>query len=110
MAIEPKLEKAIREAINVIEGEKSLNEKEKDLLAATLKGGWDTAIVRQIREALRAHDTREEKVDAIKEVIRQNGLRPAPKPEPLPPVRKEDIRAVCWMAVIPQDDKNGSEQ
>jgi hypothetical protein len=110
MAIEPKLEKAIREAINVIEGEKSLNEKEKDLLAATLKGGWDTAIVRQIREALRTHDTREEKVDAIKEVIRQNGLRPAPKPEPLPPVRKEDIRAVCWMAVIPQDDKNGGEQ
>ena len=41
----------------------------------------------------------EEKVKAIIELLDEEGIQPAPEPQPLPAVSKSEVRLVAWMAV-----------
>jgi hypothetical protein len=41
---------------------------------------------------------------ALVEKVRDLGLQPYEAPEPLPPIEEEEIKLVCWMAVV-----NGEE-
>jgi hypothetical protein len=101
--LDPQLEKPVREAISLIEESRSFSDDRKDRYKATLNGSWDSDIVRDLRAIVRDETTDEEKVDKIRDFIKENGLQPQKRPTPLPPVRKEDIRVICWMAVGPPD-------
>jgi hypothetical protein len=55
--------------------------------------------VKAVRDIIRAEDkTDAEKVRALLDYVMEAGL-PMP-PQPLPPVRIEDVRVICWMTVI----------
>jgi len=58
--------------------------------------------VRSVREILRRDDlSNRAKVTALREFVTETGLPIPLRAEPLPSVRIEDVRVVCWMAVSP---------
>ena len=49
-------------------------------------------------------DTRagaEKSQDLIKQIL-ETGLEPLEPPSPLPPIQREDIELICWMALEPE--------
>lgn len=101
--LEPQIEKALRDAIHLVSehGSHLSNEDQGDLINR-LNGKWERAIVRSVREILRDEDlTEKAKVSALREFVTETGLPLPERPQPLPPVRIEDIRVVCWMAITP---------
>lgn len=59
--------------------------------------------MRSVREIIRSDDlTNRDKADKLLEFVTENGLPIPEAPQPLPPVRIDDIRVVCWMAVSPK--------
>ena len=36
----------------------------------------------------------------IAETVRRLALEPFRAPDPLPPIQEEDIRLICWLAVV----------
>ena len=99
--IEPRIEKALREAIELVSKHGSVlsNEEQMDLIGR-LNGRWEHAIVRDIRNIVRDQETSNaEKVQLLKGFVIDAGLPMPVKPEPLPSVDIEDVRVICWMAV-----------
>lgn len=102
--LQPRIEKALREAIDLVaEHGGHLPADLQGELIAKLNGRWERNIVRAVREIIRdeSHDARR-KVDALLAFVTESGLTIPEQPDPLPPVRKEDIRLVCWIAVQPE--------
>ena len=101
--LEPRIERALRDAIHLVaeHGEHLGHEDQGDLIAR-LNGKWERAIVRSVREILRRDDlSNRAKVTALREFVTETGLPIPLRAEPLPSVRIEDVRVVCWMAVSP---------
>jgi hypothetical protein len=100
--LQPKIEKALRDAYALVtEHGDFLGLDQQDNLLAKLNGRWDTAVVKAIRGIVRSDDSPKKKVQAIDLFVTDAGL-PIPQPiKPLRPVRREDVRVVCWMAVQP---------
>jgi hypothetical protein len=99
--LQPQIEKALRMAVDlVMEHGGFLSAEQQSDLANRLNGKWERAIVRSVREILRDEALGErDKVLALQKFVNDVGLPIPSPPEPLPPVRLEDIRVVCWMAV-----------
>lgn len=77
-------------------------------LVARLNGRWERAIVRAVREIVRNEElSKRERVDALLAFVTETGLPIPEQPQPLAPVRKNDIRVICWMAVEPADSAHG---
>lgn len=98
--LQPKIAKALRDAhALVLEHGDTLGLEEQDRLLAKLNGRWDTSVVKSIRNIVRGDEKPKKKVKAIDRFVTDAGLQVPVQPEPLKPVRIEDIRVVCWMAV-----------
>jgi hypothetical protein len=105
--LEPKIERALRDAIQLVADRGGFlgHEAQSDLMAR-LNGRWERAIVRSVREIVRDEDLSEaERVTALRTFVADAGLPIPEVAEPLPPVRPDDIRVVCWMAVTPPTDR-----
>jgi superfamily II DNA or RNA helicase len=99
--LEPQIPKALRVAIEVVfqHGHCLPPEAQQDLIAR-LNGRWENSVVRAVRDIIRdENSTDTEKVLMLQRFVKDSGLPLPVKPEPLPPVRIDDIRVVCWMAV-----------
>jgi hypothetical protein len=101
--LEPQIPKALKVAIDlVMERGGFLAPIEQKDLVDRLNGRWEIAIVRSVREILRNEVlSGKDKVSALLDFVRKTGLPMPISPEPLPSVRLEDVRVVCWMAVTP---------
>jgi hypothetical protein len=103
--LEPKVAKALREAHHLVAEEGSfLGPEAQDLLMAKLNGRWGTSVVKAVRSIVRDEKlTGKKKVEALAAFVTEVGLSLPEQPQPLKAVRLEDIRVVCWMAVVPGD-------
>ena len=99
--LEPQIPKALRAAIDlVLEYGHKLSQEEQGDLINRLNGRWEHAIVKSVRDILREETASDiEKVGLLQKFVKDAGLPLPVKPEPLPAVRIDDIRVVCWMAV-----------
>ena len=65
----------------------------------SLAAPYPERTVRTIRAAMSASDDPAEQAREIIRVIKALGLEPYVPPEPLPEITKEDVHAVCWLAL-----------
>ncbi len=99
--LEPQVPKALRAAIDIVfqHGHCLSPEGQQDLIGR-LNGRWEYAIVKSVRGIVRDENSSDtEKVMLLQKFVKDTGLPLPIKPEPLPAVRIDDIRVVCWMAV-----------
>jgi helicase-like protein len=75
-----------------------LTQREIDILVETIEAPWGGRIERQIREAMEGAKSAETS-RAIADKVKELGLEPFQPPEPWPPIVKEEITLVCWIAV-----------
>ncbi|MFM8972559.1 MAG: hypothetical protein ACKOOG_07955 [Actinomycetota bacterium] len=101
--LQPQIDKALRDVIALVSEEGShLGPDIQQDLVARLNGRWERAIVRTVRDIIRNDDqTKRARVDELLAFVTETGLPIPEQPQPLPPVRRDDIRVVCWMAVSP---------
>lgn len=101
--LQPKIEKALRQAIELVsEHGGHLGLEIQGDLVARLNGRWERAVVKAVREIVRDEErTARDRVDALHKFVTDTGLPIPEQVAPLSPVRRDDIRVVCWMAVTP---------
>lgn len=101
--LKPDIPKALREADDLINqyGEHLPSDEQQDL-KNKLNAKWPNDIVSDVREIVRSEKTGREKLEELIVYVRETGLTPPEKIEPLPKVSRDDIQVVCWMAVTPQ--------
>lgn len=65
---------------------------------------WGRRYERELREVFESEGIEAtEKSRRLVEKIEELGLQPYEAPEPLPPIEEEEIKLVCWMAVVPEN-------
>ena len=102
--LQPEIPLALREAAElVVTAGDGLGFEAQQGLLRRLNAHWDRRIVGAIREVVRSDRPARERVALLAEYVKEEGLALPEPPEPLPPVEKDDIRLVCWMAVRPPD-------
>jgi superfamily II DNA or RNA helicase len=99
--LQPQIEKALRDAVDLVMVHGGfLSPDVQGDLANRLNGKWERGVVKAVRDIIRAEDkTDAEKVRALLDYVTEAGLPMPIPPQPLPPVRIEDVRVICWMAV-----------
>lgn len=99
--LEPRIDKALRVAIEfVMEQGGFLPPEQQGDLVARLNGRWERAVVRSVRGILRDEShSNKDKVNELLKFVTETGLPIPIAPQPLPAVRINDIRVICWMAV-----------
>jgi hypothetical protein len=76
--------------------------EERDRVAAALAQRWPYRISREVGAILQDEkQSTEQKVLALRTLVDDEGLKPPPPPQPLPPITEDDIRLVTWMAISP---------
>ena len=97
--LSPEIPLALREAAALVAEHGDSLGVEQNQLLQKLNAKWDKDIVDAIRVIVRADTSPAERLAELAEYVQAQGLR-APEPiKPLPVIKKEDIRVVCWMAV-----------
>lgn len=104
--LEPKIEKALRDAYELVaENGGFLGPARQDELLAKLNGRWSSGVVKAVRKILRSDDLSvKERVQGLLDFVTESGISIPEQPKPLKPVRREDIRVVCWVAVSPDSN------
>jgi len=102
--LQPEIPLALREAAElVVTAGDGLGFEAQQGLLRRLNARWDRRIVGAVREIVRSDRPARERVALLAEYVKEEGLPLPEPPEPLPPVEKDDIRLVCWMAVRPPE-------
>jgi len=74
-----------------------------DRLLDQVLSPWSFSIEREIREIFDDETLAEspgEKARRLAEKIDEAGIEPFKPPEPLPPIRPEEVHLICWLALI----------
>ena len=102
--LQPDVPKAMRDASDLVfkHGEFLGPEVQGELLAR-LNTSPPERIKRKIRTVLRDDSLDRAKVEDVHRLALDFGLEPAPAPEPLPAIEKDEVRLVAWMAVSVPD-------
>jgi hypothetical protein len=109
--LQPEIPLALREAAElVVTSGGVLGSAAQGDLLRRLNARWDRRIVNAIRSIVRSEQPASIRTAQLAEYVKEEGLPLPEPPEPLPPVSKEEIRLVCWMAVSPQDPADESQQ
>lgn len=91
---------SFREAAQIaIDHGGSLGASGQGELVRRLRSVPSTKASRAMRQALRAEGKPTERIAAIIGVLDEFGIQPAGKVEPLPPIDKDEVRLIAWMAV-----------
>ena len=100
-ALAPEVPLAMRQAAElvVVHGA-GMSRDELERLHATLNSSWEKRIVDDVRRIVRNEDqSSADKVAELAAFVKEAGLEPPPRPEPLPHIERDEIQLVCWMAV-----------
>jgi len=99
-AFQPDLPLSFRDAYAlVIRKGGYLGRDEQIELASRLRSVPSAKVARQVRGALNAGRTDEERIASLVNVLNESGISAPPPREPLPDIEKHEIRLVTWMAV-----------
>jgi hypothetical protein len=99
--LQPDVPLALREATELVanHGSHLGVERQRDLVQR-LNGRWDKRIVDRVREIVRTEAAATERLEELIEFVSEAGLEAPPPPVPLPVIERDDVRLVCWMAVL----------
>ncbi|MDB9302157.1 phospholipase D-like domain-containing protein [Halorubrum ezzemoulense] len=112
-SVQPDVPKAFREAIEQVRDywPPELSQNRQEELIDSLGAPWPQQYEREMRELVRDEGLEgEEKTREIVDKADDLGLQPYDAPEPLPPIREEEVKLICWMAVAPEqtdEDESG---
>ena len=99
-AFQPSMPLSFRDARQLIFHAGSYLGRQKQIdLASRLLSVPSTKVARQMRSALTAGRTDEERIELITEVLEEAGISAPPPREPLPDVEPHEVRLVSWLAV-----------
>jgi hypothetical protein len=104
--LQPAIPKTMRDVVELVRAHPpaGLDQRQVDRLVDVLNSPYGNRILRLFREAMKDADTRpQEAAEAVRQVALDQGLEPAPAPEPLPVISLEDIHLICWQAIVPED-------
>lgn len=106
--LQPEIPLALREAAElVVTSGAALGFEHQQGLLRRLNARWDRRIVSEVRQIVRSDRPPRERVSLLAEYVKEEGLPLPEPPEPLPPIDKDEIRLVCWMAVRPPSVLSG---
>jgi hypothetical protein len=102
--LQPAIPLALREAAElVITAGNDLGLTEQQDLLRRLNARWDRRIIGEVRRIVRSEEPAKTRVTQLAEYVKEEGLPLPEPPKPLPPVDRNDVRLVCWIAVRPPD-------
>lgn len=104
--LRPAVPLALRQAHELVtEHGGSLDFSAQEALLSVLDANWEKRIVDAVRDIVRDGDASPgERVERLQTLVKEAGLEAPPAPQPLPPIERDDIRLVCWMAVTSARD------
>lgn len=99
-SMEPKPPKAFKEAKKlVMSAGIHLTSKKVEDTCLRLQSVPLRKVELKVSEILKSDSSDQLKIDQIIKILDENGVQANPKPKPLPPIGKEQVRVVAWMAV-----------
>lgn len=101
--LQPAVPKTMRDAAQLLREHPpaGLSQSEIDYLIDAVEAPYGNRIQKSIRDAMRSSEDRRAAAEAVAQVVREQGLQPAPPPEPLPVISADDVHLVCWQSIIP---------
>lgn len=110
--LQPTVPRTMRDAAQLLRDHPpvGMSQQEVDVLVDAVEAPYGNRIQKLVRDAMRGAPDPRESAEAVARVVREQGLQPAPAPEPLPVISVEDIHLVCWQAIAPSDDPTWSLQ
>ena len=78
---------------------KDVNQRELEKILESVEAPWGRRYEMQLREIFRKDISPEIKSKELLEKIKELGLQPFIAPEPLPPIKENEIKLVCWLAI-----------
>jgi hypothetical protein len=105
--LQPEVPKVMRDAAELVRTNPppAIDQAAVDRLYDTLNAPYAERVRKQVRAVLNAPSPAAEKVAALVEVVERLALTPPPEPKPLPLIDEADINLVCWMAIVPTEDR-----
>jgi len=102
-AVQPVVPRVMRDAADLVRRHGAFLGEEQDRLVERLAQQVEVRVQREVRDVLREEELRPERaVSRLRDLADQVRLSvPAPV-EPLPEIELDDVRVLCWMAVLPQ--------
>ena len=98
--VEPKPPKSFREAKKLVMSSGAhLTGKKVDETCLRLQSVPLKKVELMVGKVLNSDSSDQLKIDQIIKILEENGVQANPKPKPLPPIGKEQVRLVAWMAV-----------
>ena len=107
----PPVPKPLREAAALLRATppRGVDQRRVDEIIEALESPHGTRTQREVRAVLTTDQSDAAKATALIELVGQLGLRPAPAPEPLPPITPADIHLVAWLAIEPDDTHQAAD-
>lgn len=100
--LSPQIDKALRDAANLVAIHGGHLGEAQDTLIKKLRGQYAERIRREIRGVLRGtHLTDVQKVDKLKSAVENLGLTVPLAPTPLELIDIDDVHLVCWTMILP---------
>jgi hypothetical protein len=99
----PSVPRVLREAAALVRLHPpgAFTQTEIDRVLDALEAPHDQRHQRAIRDALRSSQDPAQQATAVVGCARFLGLKPAPAAQPLPPITRDDVHLVAWLAVVP---------
>lgn len=99
--LRPEVPLALRQAHELVsEHGGGLGFSAQEALLAVLDANWEKRIVDAVREIVRDEEaSASDRVERLQALVKDAGLDAPPPPQPLPPIERDEIRLLCWMAV-----------
>ena len=82
---------------------RNTTQKELEKLIESVEAPWGLRIEKELREVFKQDIEGERKSHELAAKIKDLGLQPYKAPEPLPMIEKDEIRLVCWLAIVPKE-------
>ncbi|MBB5140536.1 hypothetical protein HNP84_010304 [Thermocatellispora tengchongensis] len=100
--LQPPIPRVMRDAAELVRQYGAHLGDRQDELVERFQAPYSPRIQRALREGLAYQGTVRQRVDHLAELADRLGLVRQTAPEPLPPIREDDIHLVCWIAIVPQ--------
>ena len=87
--------------LNPVIDPEDIEKSDVDKALDIIESPWERRDEKDLREWFSSeYETKEKSFFVIKNVLK-SGIEPFISPDPLPPIKKDDINLIVWMAVSP---------
>jgi len=101
--LSPRIPPSLTKAAQIVQNHPPADRTQEGIDSAvdTIQAPYSERTLRTIRAAMRKTDNPKEQAANILAVIEDLGLEPYQPPQPLPPISKDDVHLICWIALVP---------